>query len=104
MITNSESVGGFKRITGEFVELNDGEFEVTLIKRPKSALEMNNILQALLLKDIDTDSMYCFRTNHIRIEAREEIPWTLDGEFGGKHKSVEINNLKQAFTIMRPKE
>ena len=104
MITNSESVGGFKRITGEFVELNDGEFEVTLIKRPKSALEMNNILQALLLKDIDTDSMYCFRTNHIQIEAREEIPWTLDGEFGGKHKSVEINNLKQAFTIMRPKE
>ncbi|MDD2969959.1 MAG: diacylglycerol kinase family lipid kinase [Lachnospiraceae bacterium] len=104
MITNSESVGGFKRITGEYVELDDGEFEVTLIKRPKSALEMNDILQALLLKDIDTDNMYCFRTNHIRIEAKEEIPWTLDGEFGGRHKQVEINNLKQAFTIMRPKE
>ena len=34
MITNSMSVGGFKRITGKYVELDDGEFEVTLIKRP----------------------------------------------------------------------
>lgn len=32
MITNSTSVGGFKNITGKNVELNDGQFEVTLIK------------------------------------------------------------------------
>ena len=36
MITNSVSVGGFKRITGKNVKLDDGVFEVTLIKRPKN--------------------------------------------------------------------
>jgi len=104
MITNSESVGGFKRITGKYVELDDGEFEVTLIKKPKNPLEMNNIVQALLLKDIDTDSMLCFKTNHIRIEGKEEMPWTLDGEYGGKHRHVDIKNLKQTICIMKPKD
>ena len=47
MITNSMSVGGFKRITGKYVELDDGEFEVTLIKRPTNAIELNQILTDL---------------------------------------------------------
>ena len=33
MITNSTSVGGFKGMTGKDVLLDDGVFEVTLIKK-----------------------------------------------------------------------
>ena len=43
MVTNSVSVGGFKNITGKNVKLDDGEFEVTLIKKPNSAIELNHI-------------------------------------------------------------
>ena len=103
MITNSESVGGFKRITGDNVELSDGEFEITLIKKPKNPIEMNNILQSLLIKDIDNESMYCFKSSEIRIESKEEIAWTLDGEFGGKQKDVTIKNIKQAICILKAK-
>ena len=39
MITNSLSVGGFKNITGKYVQLDDGEFEVTLIKKPSNVNE-----------------------------------------------------------------
>ena len=60
MVTNSASVGGFKRITGKNVRLDDGVFEVTLIKRPKNPIELNNIMVSLLNRDIDTDAMYCF--------------------------------------------
>lgn len=36
MVTNSLSVGGFKGISGPDVLLDDGLFEVTLIKNPKT--------------------------------------------------------------------
>ena len=67
MITNSMSVGGFKRITGKYVELDDGEFEVTLIKRPTNAIELNQILTDLVNRNIDTDQMYCFKTASLHI-------------------------------------
>lgn len=103
MITNSESVGGFKRITGKWVELDDGVFEVTLIKRPANPLELNSILSALVMKDIDTEYMYCFRTSHVEIQSEEEIAWTLDGEYGGDHKSAIIDNCNKAINIKVPK-
>ena len=36
MVTNSRSVGGFKHLTGKNVDMNDGLFEVTLIKKPRN--------------------------------------------------------------------
>ena len=35
----------------------------------------------------------CIRDRHIT--AKEEGPWTRDGEFGGAHREVVIRNLKQ---------
>lgn len=104
MITNSNSVGGFKRITGKYVDLSDGLFEVTLIKKPRTPVELNQILTALVLTDIDTGQMYCFKTSYLRIEAEEEVAWTLDGEFGGRHQEVILENQKQALQIMAPRE
>lgn len=104
MVTNSVSVGGFKRITGKYVELDDGVFEVTLIKIPKNPVELNTIMAALLVGDIDTELMYCFKTKKVIFESDEKIPWTLDGEFGGEQKKVTIKNRKQAIRIMIPTE
>lgn len=102
MITNSTSVGGFKRITGKYVQLDDGEFEVTLIKKPSNPMELNLIMAALINRNINTDCMYCFKTNALRITSEEEIAWTLDGEFGGRHKEVNIKNQMQALRIRVP--
>lgn len=102
MITNSTSVGGFKRITGKYVELDDGEFEVTLIKKPANAIELNQIMTALLTGNINTQCMYCFRSGALKFFSDEEVAWTLDGEFGGRHKEVEIRDNKQALQILVP--
>lgn len=102
MITNSVSVGGFKRITGKHVQLDDGVFEVTLIKKPNNPLEVNEIINSFLIERINTEYMYCFKTDRVVITAEEEIPWTLDGEYGGSPTQVEICNEKQAITIMVP--
>ena len=34
------------------------------------------------------------------MESEEPMAWTLDGEFGGKHKEVTLINEKQAMDIM----
>ncbi len=102
MITNSVSVGGFKRITGKYVQLDDGEFEVTLIKRPANPVELNTIMAALLNRNINTDLMYCFSASSLRVYSEEEVAWTLDGEFGGRHKEVLIKNCMQALQIRIP--
>lgn len=100
MVTNSRSVGGFKGIIGTNVVFDDGEFEVTLIRTPKSPIELNELLGAILMKQINPQRMYSFKSGNVRFECEEEIPWTLDGEFGGKHREVVIRDKKQALRIM----
>ena len=102
MVTNSVSVGGFKNITGKNVQLDDGEFEVTLIKKPNTAMEVNQIMSALVNRDISTESMYCFKTKALTITSKKGVAWTLDGEYGGIHNKVEIRNEKQALQIIVP--
>lgn len=104
MITNSLSVGGFKKITGDNVKLDDGVFEVTLIRRPGNPVELNTIMAAMVNRNIDTDLMECFTASELQIESAEDIAWTLDGEFGGRHSRVEIQNYKQALEIRVPGE
>lgn len=104
MVTNSISVGGFKKITGRHVRLNDGVFEVTLIQKPKDILELNNIMVSLVSRKIDSERMYCFKTSEIHFESDEEIAWTLDGEYGGSHTNVEIFNENEALDIIVPKD
>ncbi len=82
MITNSISVGGFKNLTGKNVLLDDGVFEVTLIKEPKNPLELNEIIAALTSRKDDTDLVYFVKSSNIKFYPEEIIPWTLDGEFG----------------------
>lgn len=99
MITNAISVGGFKGITGKHVRLDDGVFEVTLIKRPKTIKALNNLIWSLMNREFDADDMYFFRTGRLVCESKEAIAWTVDGENGGIHFEVEIQNLCKAITI-----
>ena len=100
MVTNSKSVGGFRNMIGKNVVFNDGEFEATLIKFPKNPLELNDIILSVATGQQDSKYMYSFKTREITFESLEEIPWTLDGEFGGEHDNVQIKNERQSLEIM----
>ena len=100
MVTNSISVGGFKGMTGDDVKLDDGVFEVTLIKSPRNPIELNRILASLTNLIDDTDLIYTFKTNDLHIISKDKVAWTLDGEFGGEHEDLFIKNLNKQITIM----
>lgn len=102
MVTNSKSVGGFKNITGKNVNLDDGVYEVTLIRRPRTPLELMEINSAIERKQVDFDMVKTFKASRITFTSNQRIAWTLDGEYGGEHTQVNITNENKAITIMVP--
>lgn len=104
MVTNSHSVGGFRGITGQDILLNDGLFEVTLIRRPPNPLELNNIILALVDKRVKSEYIHTYKTSELIVESEQPLSWALDGEFGGEHYKAVISNEQQALEIKVPKE
>ncbi len=101
MVTNSNSIGGFKGLNGKDVKLDDGLFEAAFIKMPKNAIELQAIINALVTRELDNKYIYSFLTDKIKITSREEVSWTVDGEYGGSYHYAEITNHKQAITYRR---
>ena len=104
MITNSYSVGGFKGITGKEVLLDDGLFEVTMIRKPSNPVDLNNIIRALVDKRAKSEHIYTFKTSSLTLESEEVISWSLDGEFGGEHTKAVIENQQKVLSIRIPNE
>jgi YegS/Rv2252/BmrU family lipid kinase len=101
MVTNALSVGGFRSFVDDVI-FDDGLFEVSLIKRPRNPKELNEIISALVLKNIHSDIVTSLKANKIEFEFEERVQWTLDGEYGGNHKHVVIENQKQLLEFMIP--
>ncbi len=101
MVTNSTSVGGFHfRKQALFdVKLDDGKFEVTLIHMPKNARDIQQIIHDLLGQNLNSPYFDIFKASQLKILSQQEIPWTLDGEYGGSLKEVAIENHRHAVQI-----
>lgn len=102
MISNSISVGGFKGITGKEVVLNDGYFEAIFIKKPNNILDLQNIIHSLTSGDLSSEFIIYAQIREICIRSEMNIPWTIDGEYGGNMQQVEVKNISQAISICTP--
>lgn len=101
LITNTLSVGGFRNIMPNDVAMDDGKHEVIFIRKPNSIIELNNIIRSLLGEKLDSNPNILYRkTENIVITSKEEVSWTLDGEYGGDYAEVTATNLRQRFTII----
>jgi diacylglycerol kinase (ATP) len=103
MVTNSLSVGGFKGLCGNEVRLNDGLFEVLLIKRPANAGQWSKLIGAVLRQDLrkgSADTLYSFTTSSLRFTSQEALSWTLDGEFGGTITEANIVNCRESLSVI----
>lgn len=104
MVTNSVSVAGFKGLTGKDVHLDDGEFEVTLVKTPTNPMELNEIIAYLTGLISETSMVYTCKTDMIEVRSRSSVTWTLDGENGGDHWSVRIKNHHRKLNFVVKEE
>lgn len=99
MVSNSTSVAGLK-LSEEHIFLNDGLFEVALVRYPRNLSEQQAILNGLLKREAVPDLLYLFRTPRLEISSQGPLPWTLDGEFGGDVRQTVIENRQGAVRIL----
>lgn len=100
MVTNATSVGGFKGFLPSDVSMDDGLFEVVLVRAPTNAVELQMILNEVLMPPEEPRFLVRFKTPSICFETEDDMPWTLDGEFGGAPHKVMINNHNKALHII----
>lgn len=100
MVTNTYSVGGLYKLDKKTTILDDGLFEVMLVKQPKDIIDLNDIASFLIGTSKECDLVYTFKTNKITFESKNKIDWTLDGEFGGSVDKVTIKNINKAINII----
>ena len=102
MVSNTASVAGMLSMS-EFV-LDDGLFEVMLIKKPSNPMQLQSLIRSVLNLRGDIDKKYIkfFKTNKIRFTSigGETVTWTRDGEYGGNYISNTIVNNNRAISFI----
>ncbi len=80
-------------------------FEVTLIREPKSLIDVQEIVTALLTGNTGhTPLLITCKAAELSVTAEEELPWTLDGEYGGRHVTAEIENVNRIMNMIISRE
>lgn len=103
-ISNSTSVGGIFKLLKQNVKLNDGFLELFLVRGLKKNLDVLKILKKVKSENYDGEQMVLIKTKKVRITANEIVPWTLDGEFGGAHRVVEIEAIHNGIEVFSDSE
>ena len=102
-VTNSTSVGGILQLDSQLVALNDGRFEVTMVRNPVNPAQLSSIIVGLTTQSVPNDMIHFFSARKIAIECNGPVEWTLDGERETATDSVTMENLHSAVRIMIPR-
>lgn len=101
-VTNSLSVGGILKLDPDMVRLNDGMFEVLLVKNPTLPTHLTKILLALRTCDMPSEMIDFFTADRLRITTEDDVEWTLDGERGEDGRNFEVLNLSNRIQLVLP--
>ena len=99
-VSNSTSVGGILTLDPKTVDMNDGLFELLLVKMPHNVVELNDCVRALTEQKYIPPVVTFRSASHIHVTAEPEMEWSLDGEWGQGSEQVEIRNLHDAIRLV----
>ena len=99
-VTNSTSVAGMIKLDPSRVRLDDGRFEVTMIRYPESLSDMNTLMGEFVGQKYDGEFIKVVQASRAKFIFSQEVPWTRDGESGGRFTSVTLENRPQAVRII----
>lgn len=98
-ISNAKSVGGVFKMSDDFVDLNDGLFEVMLIRRPKNPVDVSLLIGALNTMHYDNPMFVTFQTKELSLRSDKPLVWSLDGERTEAGVLTNICCLRDAYRI-----
>lgn len=100
MISNATTVAGMRGPGAQDVAMDDGLFEVTLVRLPTSPADWQRALFELSNPEQDWTYVYRTKASRVSVSGTAPVPWTLDGEFGGNLEQVDIENLPRQIPIL----
>ena len=99
-VSNAIFIGGFKPFPMSFVSLDDGQFELLLVRAPKSPKDMQAIVDNMLKRSYNDKQVTLIKATKFSFTFTESVPWTLDGEFAGDVSLANIENLNKAMQVI----
>ncbi|MCL1789328.1 MAG: diacylglycerol kinase family lipid kinase [Oscillospiraceae bacterium] len=99
LVTNTTSVAGMFKLDKSKVKLDDGEFEILLVRNPGNPILLSKIIVDLSAQKFDPNYVIFERVSKVKFRCDESVAWCLDGENGGIHKNITIENLHRKGTI-----
>jgi len=99
-VVNSTSVAGFLKLDPNRVDLSDGMFEIVLVRQLADPAGFVDLMASLTRKTYDGDNIQLLHASRVKFTFEEDVAWTVDGEDGGEHREVEINNSHKAIRII----
>lgn len=100
MIANTNSIGGFRNLLTKDTILDDGYYELLLIRMPQNLLELNATIAELSKGKSENKNIYYKHVREVHFSTEQPVPWTLDGEFGGEHKEGTIQVIPKAISYI----
>lgn len=98
-VSNSISIGGLLKLDSNDVDLNDGLFEILLIKNPKTPIEFSKMLISIRKREYKDKSIQFIKAPEATFYMDEAIPWSIDGEYEAGSSIVTIKNIPNAIRI-----
>lgn len=102
-VTNSTSIAGTFKYEKDYVDFNDGKFEVLLIKTPHTFGRAFKVGLSMMNKSYKNRYITRFHTSKIKIISNVPLDWALDGEHKQGNTVTVIKNNPQAIQIIRKK-
>lgn len=102
-VSNSTSFGGVFSFPKSDVTLNDGMFELLLIRAPKNPMDTTALLMNMAKKNFHDKNIVFAHTNNVVFEPEKPLDWTIDGECSGKVGRIVIDNIPDTIQIIQKK-
>ncbi len=99
-ITNCTSVAGILTLDPNLVDMNDGLFELLLVRKPRNPLELSDCILALSTQDYNSPMLTFISTPSVEIEAPEDMDWTLDGEHEAGASHCTVKNIHSGIRVI----
>lgn len=99
-VSNTTSLGGIFKLDPQKVKIDDGFFELVLIKAPSSLSEKGKLVSGLITENLNSEYVDLIYAPEIKIKLDAPMPWSLDGENGGEHKEIIIKNVSKKINFI----
>ncbi len=99
-VSNSRYIGGLAMPEQVDVQMDDGLFEVIIIRKPQNLLEMHRLASSLVSQKSDNELLYLMKGHKVQVKFEQPTSWTLDGEAGPTVQQVEIEAENKQLNLL----